>query len=247
VTSRARQLQLAVMLTAGRGVIMEEFFDLGESRSLPWTRRPQAAALVAALADPDRGWVRSPFLIPVLACLVLTGLDRLLGPVLGGRDLPPPVVLFDSADLAQGIFLAASVAHPPADELADDQACTADEPDHGRSLPRLRISMASVLNLGKSGSSHAYPVMVAGLTRYQPRVPSRGWSRSSAPRALLLSDGRPRPAEAVALWLARSQAASEGLTVVPSCPFARSWLAHRSGIVARAGIEWGVTGRVRHK
>jgi len=56
VTSRARQLQQAVMLTAGRGVIVAEFFDTGESRILPWARRPQAAALVAQLADPDRGW-----------------------------------------------------------------------------------------------------------------------------------------------------------------------------------------------
>ena len=56
VTSRARQLQQAVMLTAGRGVIVAEFFDMGESRVLPWARRPQAAALVAQLADPDRGW-----------------------------------------------------------------------------------------------------------------------------------------------------------------------------------------------
>ena len=56
VTSRARQLQQAVMLTAGRGVIVAEFFDTGESRVLPWARRPQAAALVAALADPGRGW-----------------------------------------------------------------------------------------------------------------------------------------------------------------------------------------------
>src|ERR1700684_2354941 len=56
VTSRARQLQQAVMLTAGRGVIVAEFFDTGQSRVLPWARRPQAAALVAALADPDRGW-----------------------------------------------------------------------------------------------------------------------------------------------------------------------------------------------
>ena len=44
------------MLTAGRGVIVAEFFDSGESRMLPWARRPQAAALVAQLADPDRGW-----------------------------------------------------------------------------------------------------------------------------------------------------------------------------------------------
>src|SRR5579864_632864 len=56
VTSRARQLQQAMMLVAGRGVIVAEFFDTGQSRALPWARRPQAAALVAQLADPDRGW-----------------------------------------------------------------------------------------------------------------------------------------------------------------------------------------------
>jgi site-specific DNA recombinase len=56
VTSRARQLQQAVMLVGGRGVIVAEFFDAGQSRTLPWPRRPQAAALVAQLADPDRGW-----------------------------------------------------------------------------------------------------------------------------------------------------------------------------------------------
>ena len=56
VTSRARQLQQAVMLTAGHGVIVAEFFDTGESRTLPWARRSRAAALVAQLADPDRGW-----------------------------------------------------------------------------------------------------------------------------------------------------------------------------------------------
>ena len=56
VTSRARQLQQAMMLIAGRGVIVAEFFDTGQSRTLPWARRPQAAALVAQLADPDRGW-----------------------------------------------------------------------------------------------------------------------------------------------------------------------------------------------
>ena len=55
-SSRARQLQQAVMLTAGRGVIVAKFFDAGESRVLPWARRPQAAALVAQLADPERGW-----------------------------------------------------------------------------------------------------------------------------------------------------------------------------------------------
>ena len=56
VTSRARQLQQAVMLVGGHGVIVAEFFDAGQSRTLPWPRRPQAAALVGQLADPDRGW-----------------------------------------------------------------------------------------------------------------------------------------------------------------------------------------------
>jgi len=56
VTSRARQLQQAVMPTAGHGAIVAQFFDAGESRTLPWARRPQAAALVAQLVDPGRGW-----------------------------------------------------------------------------------------------------------------------------------------------------------------------------------------------
>ena len=56
VTSRARQGEQAAALAAGYGTIVAEFFDSGHSRSLPWPRRPQAAALVAQLADPDRGW-----------------------------------------------------------------------------------------------------------------------------------------------------------------------------------------------
>ncbi len=56
VTSRARQREQAGVLVAGHGTIVAEFFDSGHSRTLPWPRRPQAAALVAALADPDRGW-----------------------------------------------------------------------------------------------------------------------------------------------------------------------------------------------
>ena len=35
---------------------MAEFFDIGYSRTLAWARRPQAASLVAELADPERGW-----------------------------------------------------------------------------------------------------------------------------------------------------------------------------------------------
>ena len=56
VTSRARQRDQAAALVAGHGRIVAEFFDAGYSRTLAWARRPQAAALVAALADPDRGW-----------------------------------------------------------------------------------------------------------------------------------------------------------------------------------------------
>jgi hypothetical protein len=56
MTSRARQLARAAALVAGHGRVVAEFFDIGQSRTLAWARRPQAAALVAALADPDRGW-----------------------------------------------------------------------------------------------------------------------------------------------------------------------------------------------
>jgi len=56
ISSRARQLGQAAALVAGSGRIVAEFFDAGQSRVLPWARRPQAAALVAAMADPDRGF-----------------------------------------------------------------------------------------------------------------------------------------------------------------------------------------------
>ena len=65
VTSRARQLQQAVMLVAGHGVIAAEFFDAGESRTLPWARRPQAAALVG----PSRVRLRLSFAADRLSAL----------------------------------------------------------------------------------------------------------------------------------------------------------------------------------
>jgi hypothetical protein len=37
-------------------VIVADFFDTGQSRTLAWPRRPQTAALVAQRADPDPGW-----------------------------------------------------------------------------------------------------------------------------------------------------------------------------------------------
>ncbi|GGJ64502.1 hypothetical protein GCM10010121_088950 [Streptomyces brasiliensis] len=37
---------------------MAEFFDTGSSRTVPWARRPDAAALPAAMADPERELAR---------------------------------------------------------------------------------------------------------------------------------------------------------------------------------------------
>jgi hypothetical protein len=54
VTSRARQREQAAVLVAGHGKVVADFFDSRQSGTLPWPRRPQAAALVAALADPER-------------------------------------------------------------------------------------------------------------------------------------------------------------------------------------------------
>jgi DNA invertase Pin-like site-specific DNA recombinase len=38
------------------GTVVAEFFDIGQSRSVPWERRDQAARLLAALKNPHRGW-----------------------------------------------------------------------------------------------------------------------------------------------------------------------------------------------
>ena len=56
VSSRAWQTEAAGRVIAGRGRIVADFFDTGTSRSLPWQRRPRAAALLAAAAEPDRGF-----------------------------------------------------------------------------------------------------------------------------------------------------------------------------------------------
>ena len=38
------------------GSIVEEYFDLGQSRSVTWDRRPAGSQLLAALKDPGRSW-----------------------------------------------------------------------------------------------------------------------------------------------------------------------------------------------
>ncbi|MCM3885556.1 recombinase family protein [Frankia sp. R82] len=54
--SRNWQLARARALIEGHGQITTEYFDVGKSRSLPWKRRPQAALLLQALPDADRGF-----------------------------------------------------------------------------------------------------------------------------------------------------------------------------------------------
>ena len=55
--SRGWQLSRARQLVEPAGcAIVDEFFDLGTSRSLPWKRRPEGARLLDALANPDRGF-----------------------------------------------------------------------------------------------------------------------------------------------------------------------------------------------
>ncbi|WP_184728487.1 recombinase family protein [Saccharopolyspora phatthalungensis] len=38
------------------GIVAAEYFDVGQSRSVPWERRREAEQLLTALKDPNRGW-----------------------------------------------------------------------------------------------------------------------------------------------------------------------------------------------
>ncbi len=56
-SSRAWQLNRANdLIAAADGEIVAEFFDIGQSRALPWQRRPEASRLLTALSDPRRGF-----------------------------------------------------------------------------------------------------------------------------------------------------------------------------------------------
>src|SRR5689334_20129748 len=53
-TSRAWQRAVSEELIDGIGTVVAEFFDVGVSRRWMWQERPEAAALLAAAADPGR-------------------------------------------------------------------------------------------------------------------------------------------------------------------------------------------------
>ena len=55
-SSRRRQHDNAVRLTAGYGSIVVEYFDTGYSRSLPWQQRPAAAQLLQDASQSNRGF-----------------------------------------------------------------------------------------------------------------------------------------------------------------------------------------------
>ncbi|MGR6320809.1 recombinase family protein [Micromonospora soli] len=56
-SSRSWQLTRATTLIQPHGgSIVTEYFDVGQSRSLPWQRRTQANQLLAALRNPRRGF-----------------------------------------------------------------------------------------------------------------------------------------------------------------------------------------------
>ncbi|GAB4052347.1 recombinase family protein [Catellatospora paridis] len=54
ISSARWQRDFAADLIEGRGTIVAEFFDVGCSRRLEWSERPQAALLLEAIADPQR-------------------------------------------------------------------------------------------------------------------------------------------------------------------------------------------------
>lgn len=55
-SSKSWQLERSRQLIEVVGEVVEEFFDVGQSRSLPWKRRPEASRLLAAFTNPDRGF-----------------------------------------------------------------------------------------------------------------------------------------------------------------------------------------------
>lgn len=55
-SSRNWQLARSRQVIEPEGEVVAEFFDIGQSRSLPWKRRPEAARLLESFRDPKRGF-----------------------------------------------------------------------------------------------------------------------------------------------------------------------------------------------
>lgn len=56
-SSRSWQLSRAEsLITPHGGEVVAEYFDVGQSRALPWQRRPRSAELLDAIRDPNRGF-----------------------------------------------------------------------------------------------------------------------------------------------------------------------------------------------
>ncbi|ONI92225.1 hypothetical protein ALI22I_05425 [Saccharothrix sp. ALI-22-I] len=55
-SSRLWQLEMSTLLVEGYGTVVVSFFDEGASRRRKWCNRPEAARLLAAVGDPDRGF-----------------------------------------------------------------------------------------------------------------------------------------------------------------------------------------------
>jgi DNA invertase Pin-like site-specific DNA recombinase len=56
-SSRGWQLSLSrQLIDPAGGEIVAEFFDIGDSRSIPWKRRPEATRLLESFRDPRRGF-----------------------------------------------------------------------------------------------------------------------------------------------------------------------------------------------
>jgi hypothetical protein len=85
--------------------------------------------------------------------------------------------------------------------------------------------------------------LASGLTRSHAVAEQLAWWCTARPEQEVRSRGHSK----IISWSSKNWAVSEGLTLVPLCRFARSWLEHHPGTAPRAGIQWGVTGRVRHK
>jgi hypothetical protein len=127
-----------------------EFFDVGVSRSVPWPRRPQAAALLTAAAGPDR----------CFAAVVVGEFER----AFAGDEAPVLIALLESF----GVRVWLPEARGPID-LA--------EPEH-RALLRMlghRSEYEVLRNRFRTGAAMAVQVRERGRNLGGRRRTGIGW------------------------------------------------------------------------